>query len=410
MAKREAFQPKARDRQSSWKQAQRKPFDNSRTIRFKCSLQNTIIDVLRSKGWEEVKEGENDWDIFWCDVGWMRENFDHSYLQEHVKLCHFRNHYELTRKNLMVKNLKRLRKKIERERGKEAATKCDFYPTTYQLPAEYHIFVEEFKKNPGSIWIMKPVAKSQGKGIFLFKKLRDIIEWRKEDYFKVTDEKNDGKEAPETYIVQRYVENPYLIGGRKFDIRVYVLVTNYVPLSVWLYRDGFARFSNTRFSLESIDDTYIHLTNVAIQKTAPDYDPEKGCKWSPLRLRKYLTAKHGIEKVEKLFRLIDEIIITSLQAVQKIMINDKHCFELYGYDILVDENLKPLTGKEKRVGNFDLVWHNGPIMADNLPDTACHSSSTHPTNSFLGCLNDREKQLAKLYKEKPNDVKDSPIF
>ena len=86
----------------------------------------------------------------------MRENFDHFYLQEHVKLCHFRNHYEvrltacvrklelnfctgprsisarksefcffrqLTRKNLMVKNLKRLRKQIEREHGKTAATK-----------------------------------------------------------------------------------------------------------------------------------------------------------------------------------------------------------------------------------------------------------------------------------------------
>jgi hypothetical protein len=39
---------------------------------------------------------ENDWDILWCDVGWMRENFDHFYLQEHVKLCHFRNHYEVS--------------------------------------------------------------------------------------------------------------------------------------------------------------------------------------------------------------------------------------------------------------------------------------------------------------------------
>ena len=37
----------------------------------------------------------------------------------------------------------------------------------------------------------------------------------------------------------------------------------------------------------------VHLTNVAIQKTAPDYDPEKGCKWSTQQLRKYLTAKHG---------------------------------------------------------------------------------------------------------------------
>ncbi|XP_028391867.1 probable tubulin polyglutamylase TTLL9 isoform X2 [Dendronephthya gigantea] len=376
----------------------------------------------------------------------MRENFDHFYLQEHVKLCHFRNHYELSRKNLMVKNLKRLRKQIEREHGKTAATKCDFYPTTYELPAEYHIFVEEFKKNPGSVWIMKPVAKSQGKGIFLFKKLKDIIDWRKEDYYRVsTDEKKDEKEPPETYIVQRYIENPYLIGGRKFDIRVYVLVTSYSPLIVWLYRDGFARFSNTRFSLDSIDDTYVHLTNVAIQKTAPDYDPEKGCKWSPLRLRKYLTAEHGMEKIEILFRLIDEIIITSLQAVQKIIINDKHCFELYGYDVLLDENLKPwllevnaspsltasspadydlkvgllldvlsivdlenrLTGKEKRVGNFDLVWHDGPVVDDDLTEADCVPSPVYPTNSFLGCLNDRDKQLLQLYKDKPEIRKNS---
>jgi tubulin polyglutamylase TTLL9 len=58
-------------------------------------------------------------------------------------------------------------------------------------------------------------------------------------------------------------------------------------------------------------------------------------------LRQYLIAKHGLEEVEKMFSLMDEIFIKSLQSVQKIIINDKHCFELYGYDILLDANLKP---------------------------------------------------------------------
>uniref|UniRef100_A0A8C5QFN5 Tubulin--tyrosine ligase-like protein 9 n=1 Tax=Leptobrachium leishanense TaxID=445787 RepID=A0A8C5QFN5_9ANUR len=402
-------------------------------IRYKCALTNTIADVLRQRpGWMEVKD-EGEWDFYWCDVIWLRENFDHIYLEEHVRINHFRNHYELTRKNLMVKNLKRFRKQLERESGKSVAAQCDFLPKTFDLPSEYHLFVEEFRRSPGTTWIMKPVGGSQGRGIFLFQKLKDIMDWKKEG--ARMDEQKD--EPPvENYVVQRYIENPYLVGGRKFDLRVYVLVTSYIPLRAWLYRDGFARFSNTRYTLRSIDDNYIHLTNVAIQKTAPEYDPEKGCKWMIQRLRLFLMARHGPGKVENLFQEMDNLFIKSLQSVQKVIINDKHCFELYGFDILLDEDLKPwllevnaspsLTasnqedydlkcrllddtlhvvdmegrlsqGKEKRVGGFDLMWNDGPVCRDDGQHSVLLNGS-FVVNTHLGCLNDRQEQLRQLLK------------
>lgn len=209
---------------------------------------------------------------------------------------------------------------------------------------------------------------------------------------------------------------------------------------MWLYRSGFARFSNTRFSLSSISDQYVHLTNVAIQKTAPDYDPEKGCKWSLQELMMYLTARHGHSVVRRVQQQMDDIYIKSIQSVQKVMINDKHCFELYGFDILFDETLKPwiievnaspsltasspsdyelkfglledmlhvldmegrLSGREniKRIGGFDVIWNDGPVASDELA-LNCGHPLTYCTNSFLGCYNDREQHLKQLFNLSP---------
>ncbi|CAH8518708.1 unnamed protein product [Schistosoma intercalatum] len=427
------------------------------SIRFKCTMNNTILDVLRNRGWIEVCR-EEECDFFWCDPMTMKELFDHGLMGNITKICHFRNHFELTRKNLMVKNLKRLKRKWEKEYNKQESQILDFFPTTFELPMEYHMFIEEFRKYPGSIWIMKPIAKSQGKGIFLFRKLKDIEAWKrtgmKFEQQTVGDIQN--RELPETYVVSRYITNPYLLCGRKFDLRVYVLVTSFNPLKVWVYRDGFARFSNTRFSLDSIDDQYIHLTNIAVQKTAPDYDAEKGCKWSIGRLRRHLLSIYGYKKVAELFHQVDIIFIGSLLSVQKIIINDKRCFELYGYDILLDDNLRPwlleinacpsltasskedytlktnllndmldvvdlegrLTSFEKRVGDFDLIWDDGPIHPTsdttegwlinalntiNPFNSENSSESVHVfgpnglprLNSFLGCTS-RQSARCKL--------------
>lgn len=93
-----------------------------------------------------------------------------------------------------------------------ALFRMDYMPPSYVLPTEYHLFVEEYKKYPqDSIWIMKPVSGAQGRGIFLFKKLKDITEWKKKDRNSDT----------ENYVVQVYIHRPYLIGGKKFDVRLY---------------------------------------------------------------------------------------------------------------------------------------------------------------------------------------------
>ena len=47
----------------------------------------------------------------------------------------------------------------------------DIVPMTYILPGDYTIFVEEFRRKPDEMWIMKPTARAQGKGIFLVNKL-----------------------------------------------------------------------------------------------------------------------------------------------------------------------------------------------------------------------------------------------
>ena len=63
-----------------------------------------------------------------------------------------------------------------------------------------------------------------------------------------------------------------------------------------LGRSGFARFTNTRFSMrkEDIGNTFVHLTNVAIQKHAPGFDRSKAClKWPMRSLRLFMATRHG---------------------------------------------------------------------------------------------------------------------
>uniref|UniRef100_A0A7R9V866 Tubulin--tyrosine ligase-like protein 9 n=1 Tax=Chlamydomonas euryale TaxID=1486919 RepID=A0A7R9V866_9CHLO len=400
-------------------------------IRFRSSLRNTILEVLVSrKDWLET-ENESEWDFFWADKGWIHHELDKLHLADWQRINHFPNHYELTRKDLLIKNLKRAKRQLEREDRSAEAAQYNFFPQTFVVPSEYRMFVEEFKLSGGT-WIMKPIGQAQGRGIFLFNKLSQISDWRSKNPGGASRTPADDEEAPETYLAQRYVDNPYLVGGKKFDLRIYALVLSYSPLRVYLYRSGFARFTNTRYSSkkEDISNAYMHLTNVAIQKHAPGFDKSIGMKWSIHSLRKYLMARHGADATNELFHGIQSLIIRCLLAVQPAMINDKHAFELYGYDVLIDKDLKPwvievnsspsLSASDKsdwalktamlqdmldivdmegrrdpgkvelKVGGFDLIWDGGPSLRFDRPTSL-------PT--MLGAYNERDKNQLRIYKE-----------
>ena len=150
-------------------------------IKFKSLFSNTIHEVLsRRPGWKETDK--DDWDFIWADKDWIRLHFDEfrNSFTSTTRVNHFRNHYELTRKDHMVKNLKRMVSNLRREEKAAEAANYDFFPVTYLLPMEYGVFVEDFKRQTDKpIWIAKPTGKAQGKGIFLFTDLKDVKLWKK---------------------------------------------------------------------------------------------------------------------------------------------------------------------------------------------------------------------------------------
>ncbi|CAF1347951.1 unnamed protein product [Didymodactylos carnosus] len=102
----------------------------------------------------------------------------------------------------------------------------DFIPVTYMMPADYNLFADDFRRDPNHAWIMKPAARAQGKGIFLINKISQIKKWSRDGTKQLT----SSAPSRETYVISRYIDNPLLIGGKKFDLRLYVLVTSFKPL------------------------------------------------------------------------------------------------------------------------------------------------------------------------------------
>lgn len=115
--------------------------------------------------------------------------------------------------------------------------------------------------------------------------------------------------------MSEYISKPHLIEGFKYDLRLYVLVTSFDPLWIYLYEEGLVRFATEEYSdsRESLNELYVHLTNYAVNKTSENFVANEkgnndaiGSKWSLWALRrKFKQMKLNYDEVyDKIQKLI----------------------------------------------------------------------------------------------------------
>ncbi len=109
-----------------------------------------------------------------------------------------------------------------------------------------------------NVWILKPAGKSRGRGIGCVQTLEHVKQ-------HVANGSNGlFEKQKQAWVAQKYVENPLLISGRKFDVRVWVVVASVAPLRVWVWREPYLRFCAERFGLDDVGNVFKHLSNNAV--------------------------------------------------------------------------------------------------------------------------------------------------
>ncbi len=88
-------------------------------------------------------------------------------------------------------------------------------------------------------FIIKPAHNCQGRGIYLINKI--------DDYISTDQQTLDGTQKGASQVAQAYLDNPLLINGLKFDLRLYVLISGIHPLRLYLYEEGMARFATVPY-------------------------------------------------------------------------------------------------------------------------------------------------------------------
>ncbi len=199
-----------------------------------------------------------------------------------------------------------------------------------------------------NLWILKPVGLSCGDKIEVVSGLLNVMQLVKKFQYKC--------------IMQKYIEKPLLVrGGRKFDIRQWVLVTSVNPLEIYGADECYLRLSKLPYitTNESLSSSATHLCNNAIQKHEDSYEKhedqddvypymcesmmsqEEFCLW--LQRRDLISSGHTNSKdifSTVLLPQIRNISVAVIQSVQERLVRVGKGFEWLGLDLMVDANMK----------------------------------------------------------------------
>ena len=148
------------------------------------------------------------------------------------------------------------------------------------------------KKTERNVWIIKP-------GEYSNRGCRICV---MQDYTEIKHYLSTGGKRPHTYILQKYIEKPLLINKRKFDIRIYGLLTSINGhIKGYFYDEGYIRTSCKEYTLKNLSNKAIHLTNDAVQQKLEEYGKyEPGNKLSFADLQKYLDATYPTLNIDYL--------------------------------------------------------------------------------------------------------------
>ena len=306
----------------------------SRKIFYKCNWErNCIKNAFNRAGFRRKISGVQ-WNCAWTKH-LSTEGFQS--LNRFQKANHFPGSWCIGRKDRLMRCISRAKRALGSGLPSDA---YDIVPGGWILPAEYGSFLRASNAQRNPVYIMKPCASACGRGIKLI-------------------HKNNMNAVPKDKpcIMQDYLKDPYLINGKKFDLRIYVLVTSFDPLRSYVFQEGLARFSTHNYSMKKLNSRFAHLTNYSVNKkskhfvapTSETNSDMEGSKWSLTALWRYLVQAEGRSKVKKCQKEVRRLIAKTLIAAEAEIAPQIHryvkhpgiCYELFGFDVFLDKSLRP---------------------------------------------------------------------